>query len=113
MVGSWWLGVPKTGIGIVSYMVYGLWMKDVASPVRLYRRSVFDRLPLQSHTEFADIEILAKANFIEKIFDEVSIDWKNLKPGTPEHPTEEQQLADSTKPAADSSAAATETKPAG
>lgn len=61
---------------LVPYLIFGLWFHDVTCPVRLYRRAIFPRIPLQSSSSFAEVEILAKANFLGCIFDEVEIAWK-------------------------------------
>jgi glycosyltransferase involved in cell wall biosynthesis len=46
---------------------------DAACALRLYRRSVFRRLPIQSDGEFAQVEILAKANFLGCLMEEVPV----------------------------------------
>jgi hypothetical protein len=58
----------------VAYQIYGIWMQDPDCPMRLYRKEMFDRLPIQSFGSFAQIEILAKANFQSKLMTEVVID---------------------------------------
>jgi glycosyltransferase involved in cell wall biosynthesis len=59
-----------------AYLLFGLWVKDVCCPVRLYRKSAFDRIVLQSQSAFADVEILAKANYLERLLDEVEVTWR-------------------------------------
>jgi glycosyltransferase involved in cell wall biosynthesis len=61
------------GQGWRAFLAFGLWLKDPACPVRLYRRSVFDRIPIQSDSDFAHTEILAKANFLGSLFTEIEI----------------------------------------
>lgn len=61
---------------LVPYGLFGVNFKDVRCPVRLYRRDIFKRIPIQSASGFAEVEILAKATFLERIFDEVPISWK-------------------------------------
>jgi len=56
-----------------TYQIFGLWMQDPQCPMRLYRREMFDRIPIQSTGAFAQIEILAKANFESKLMTEVPI----------------------------------------
>lgn len=56
-----------------TYQIFGLWMQDPECPMRLYRKEMFDHLPIQSKGAFAQIEILAKANFQSKLMTEVSI----------------------------------------
>jgi len=64
----------------VAYQLYGLWMQDPECPMRLYRREMFDRIPIQSLGAFAQIEILAKANFESKLMTEVTIEGPNTDP---------------------------------
>lgn len=59
-----------------AYMLFAVSVRDATCPVRLYRREIFKRIPIQSSSGFAEVEILAKANFLERIFDEVEIAWK-------------------------------------
>jgi hypothetical protein len=58
----------------VTYQIFGLWLQDPECPVRLYRREIFERIPIQSDGAFVQIEILAKANFESKLLTEVPID---------------------------------------
>jgi glycosyltransferase involved in cell wall biosynthesis len=53
--------------------VFGLRLPDVSCAFKLFRRSVFDRLPVQSDGDFVHAEILAKANFMECILMPVPI----------------------------------------
>lgn len=57
-----------------SYQIFGIWLQDPECPVRLYRRALFARVPIQSNGAFAQIEILAKANFQSCLLTEVAID---------------------------------------
>lgn len=57
-----------------TYQIFGLWMQDPQCPMRLYRREMFERIPIQSVGSFAQVEILAKANFESKLMTEVPID---------------------------------------
>jgi glycosyltransferase involved in cell wall biosynthesis len=59
-----------------AYLFFGVGLKDVSSHFRLYRRSIFQRIPIQSNGCFADVEILAKANFLDRILAEVEVSWK-------------------------------------
>lgn len=68
--------VARQRASLVPYLLFGLWFRDVTCPVRLYRRSIFPRIPVQSRSGFSEVEILAKANFLGCIFDEVEIAWK-------------------------------------
>ena len=64
----------------VAYQLYGLWMQDPDCPMRLYRREMFDRIPIQSLGAFAQIEILAKANFESRLMTEVHIEGPHTDP---------------------------------
>jgi glycosyltransferase involved in cell wall biosynthesis len=56
--------------------LFGVRLNDVSSHFRLYRRDILKRIPIQSKGCFADVEILAKANFLDCILAEVDIRWK-------------------------------------
>jgi glycosyltransferase involved in cell wall biosynthesis len=56
--------------------LFGVRLNDVSSHFRLYRREIFKRIPIQSKGCFADVEILAKANFLDCILSEVDITWQ-------------------------------------
>ena len=56
-----------------AYQIFGLWMQDPTCPMKLYRKEIFDRLPVQSHGAFAQIEILAKATFQSRLITEAAI----------------------------------------
>jgi glycosyltransferase involved in cell wall biosynthesis len=60
----------------LAFLAFGLRLTDPACPVRLYRRSVFARIPIQSNGPFAQIEILAKATFLECLLTEVEVAWQ-------------------------------------
>lgn len=57
----------------IAYQIYGIWMQDPDCALRLYRRELFQRMPLQSKGPFVQIEILAKANFQSKLMTEVPV----------------------------------------
>jgi glycosyltransferase involved in cell wall biosynthesis len=63
---AWWQGVRLR-------LLFGLRLWDPTSAYKLYRRSVLDRIPIQSDGEFAHAEILAKANFLGYLMAEVPI----------------------------------------
>jgi glycosyltransferase involved in cell wall biosynthesis len=58
-----WLGWSGLGRRLLARWVFGLALQDVECAFRLFRRSVFVRTPLQSEGPFAQVEILAKANY--------------------------------------------------
>jgi glycosyltransferase involved in cell wall biosynthesis len=71
-----WLGTQTRGW--LTYLPFGLWLKDVACPFRLYRKSIFDRIPIQSTGSFAHIEILAKANALGCLLTEIEVEWNRV-----------------------------------
>lgn len=52
---------------------FGIRLKDVACPLKLFRREVFARIPIQSDGDFAHAEIVAKANFLGCMLTEVPL----------------------------------------
>ncbi len=63
----------------LAFFLFGLSLKDVTCPVKLYRRTVFERLPIQSKGTFAEVEILAKANFMESLMSEMDVECEPTK----------------------------------
>src|SRR5262245_54022212 len=59
-----WLGWRGYGMHALARVLFGLRVGDVSCAFRLFRRQVFDRLPIQSDGDFALVEVLAKANFL-------------------------------------------------
>jgi glycosyltransferase involved in cell wall biosynthesis len=55
--------------------VFGLRLKDVECPFKLFRRSIFERIPIQSDGSFVHAEILAKANFLGCMMAEVEVTY--------------------------------------
>lgn len=56
-------------------IIFGLRLKDPECWFLLVRRSIFDRIPIQSTGPFAFAEILAKANFLGCLMSEVSVSY--------------------------------------
>jgi glycosyltransferase involved in cell wall biosynthesis len=56
--------------------LFGLRLKDVDCPFKLFRRSIFARIPIQSDGPFVHAEILAKANFLGCIMTEVPVRYQ-------------------------------------
>ncbi|HEX4589709.1 MAG TPA: glycosyltransferase family 2 protein [Gemmataceae bacterium] len=54
-------------------LTFGLRLWDPMSAYKLFRRSVLERIPIQSNGEFVHAELLAKANFMGCLMAEVSI----------------------------------------
>jgi glycosyltransferase involved in cell wall biosynthesis len=63
---EWWRGVKLR-------LLFGLRLWDVPSAFKLFRRTVLDRIPIQSDGEFVHAEILAKANYLGYLMCEVPI----------------------------------------
>jgi glycosyltransferase involved in cell wall biosynthesis len=59
-----WLGWRRHAGWLLTRILFGLRYHDVACPVRLVRRDIFARIPIQSDSTFAHVEVLAKANFL-------------------------------------------------
>jgi glycosyltransferase involved in cell wall biosynthesis len=59
-----WLGDNGQKKRWLARWIFGVRVHDVDCAFRLFRRSVFDHLPIQSHGAFAQVEVLAKANFL-------------------------------------------------
>jgi hypothetical protein len=59
-----WLGWKSLAGRWAVRALFGVHSKDVACPYRLLRREILARIPLQSKSSFARVELLAKANFL-------------------------------------------------
>jgi glycosyltransferase involved in cell wall biosynthesis len=59
-----WLGWSGHTRRWLARYLLGVRVEDVDCAFRLFRRSVFERIPIQSDGPFAQVEILAKANFL-------------------------------------------------
>jgi glycosyltransferase involved in cell wall biosynthesis len=57
-------------------IIFGLRLKDPECWFILVRRSIFNRVPVQSSGAFAFAEILAKANFLGCLMSEVSVSYQ-------------------------------------
>jgi glycosyltransferase involved in cell wall biosynthesis len=78
-----WLGLSGWGRRWLARWVFGVRVHDPECAFRLFRRSVFRRLPIQTDGDFALVEILAKANFLGCLMDEVPVVHRPLPPGAP------------------------------
>jgi len=63
--------------------MFGLRLGDVNSCFKLFRKSIFDRIPIQSDGDFVHAEILAKANFLGCLMDELPIGMKQNRSTPP------------------------------
>src|SRR5262249_16675821 len=59
-----WLGWRAACRRGIARWLFGVRVQDVECAFRLFRRSIFARIPIQSHRAFAQPEIRAKANFL-------------------------------------------------
>jgi len=55
------------------HMLFGLRVVDPMSGMKLFRRALLPRIPLQSQGSFVWVEMLAKANFLGAFMDELPI----------------------------------------
>jgi len=62
-----WLG------GLPWRLIFALPVEDLHSPCRLHRLDKLRAIPLQSASEFLDVEVLAKATFFGHLIDEVPV----------------------------------------
>ncbi len=68
-----WFGWKWYLSSMIYNQIFGVALGDVFSKFRLLRRELFDRIQLQSKSEFVHIEIAAKATFLECYMDEIPI----------------------------------------
>lgn len=57
----------------LTALSFGPYVQDLRCPVRLYRKSILERIPIQSTGTFADVELLVKANYLNGLLDEVEL----------------------------------------
>src|SRR5207244_7261644 len=78
-----WLGWRAAGRRALARWLFGVRVQDVECAFRLFRRSIFARIPIQSEGAFVQAEILAKANFLSCWMTEVPVPHQP-RPGTVE-----------------------------
>jgi hypothetical protein len=54
-------------------LLFAIPVLDVHSPCRLHRREALEAIPIQSRSQFVEVEVLAKATFLGHLIDEVSV----------------------------------------
>jgi hypothetical protein len=69
-----WLGRQPVAYQKLVRWLFGVRVGDIDSAFKLFRREVFDRIPIQSDGQFVHAEILAKANFAGCLMEEVAIE---------------------------------------
>jgi glycosyltransferase involved in cell wall biosynthesis len=78
-----WLGWKQCLFRHAMRLWTGVRIYDLNSPLQLFRRELFDRIPIQSDGPFVHAEVLAKANFLECPLGEVEVR------GPPDDPAQE------------------------
>ncbi len=78
-----WLGDRGQQKRWLARWFFGVRVHDVECAFRLFRRSVFTRIPIQSNGPFAQVEILAKANFTGCWMAEVPVSYNPPPAGPP------------------------------
>jgi glycosyltransferase involved in cell wall biosynthesis len=71
-----WLGLRQHLYARFMRIVFGLRVRDERCLFRLFRRAMFERIPIQSRGQFAHDEILAKANFLDALMLDVPIQYR-------------------------------------
>lgn len=88
-----WLGAQLEAYQLLIRIGYGVRIHDIDSPFKLFRRSIFARLPLQSDGHFVHAEILAKATFLGCLLnDEPVLDVAATWQADPKRWTEARQV---------------------
>lgn len=70
-----WIGWQGLGRRLLARWVFGVHVQDPECPFRLFRRAIFERMPLQCDGTFVHVEVLAKANFLGCWMSEVPVTW--------------------------------------
>jgi hypothetical protein len=65
-----WLGWRRHAAGLLARIFLGVRYRDVTCPFRLFRREILARIPIQSDSAFAHVELIAKANFLSCLMSE-------------------------------------------
>jgi glycosyltransferase involved in cell wall biosynthesis len=78
-----WLGRSGWLRRSVARWLFGVRVCDPECAFRLFRRSIFQRIPIQTEGDFAQIEILAKANFLGCLMDQVPVAHQPRPDGRP------------------------------
>lgn len=72
-----WLGLREHLWSWLVWVVFGDPLTDPNSEFKLFRKSVFDRFPIQSDSGFVHVELLSKATFITCLMDELPLTPKS------------------------------------
>jgi hypothetical protein len=65
-----WLGLRRHLGAWLAGFFFGVRYRDPACPFRLIRRDILARIPIQSSSAFAHVELIAKANFLGAMLSE-------------------------------------------
>jgi glycosyltransferase involved in cell wall biosynthesis len=68
-----WLGFREHFRSWVAWVVYADPLTDPNSAFKLFRKSLFDKFPIQSDGEFVHVELIAKATFVTSLIDELPL----------------------------------------
>ena len=81
-------GVVRWVVGLPWRWVFAVPVVDVHSPYRLHRRERLNAIPLQSRSDFLNLEVVVKATFLGHLIDEVDVneskdhsptmDWRDV-----------------------------------
>lgn len=75
-----WLGWREERRRWLARWLFGLRVYDLGCAFALARREIFARIPIQSVSRFALVEILAKANFLGCYVDQVPVSYRQEEP---------------------------------
>jgi glycosyltransferase involved in cell wall biosynthesis len=73
-----------TGRSLLERWLFGVRLTDATCPFKLFRRTVFDHLPLQSHGDFVHTEVVAKANFLGCLLAEAPVEFHRTGAAAPD-----------------------------
>jgi glycosyltransferase involved in cell wall biosynthesis len=81
----------------LARLLFGVRLKDVDCSFKLFRRSIFARIPIQSNGDFVHAEIVAKANFLGCMLTEVPITYRPNPSAAIPHRSLRQRWAEAAK----------------
>jgi glycosyltransferase involved in cell wall biosynthesis len=87
-----WLGREEESFWWRCRLQFGLRVGDINSAFKLFRRQVFDKMVLQSDGDFIHAEILAKANFLGTLMDEITLADKQTPGHLPDMSAERKRV---------------------
>jgi glycosyltransferase involved in cell wall biosynthesis len=68
-----WLGFREHFRGWLAWLLCGVPLNDVNSAMKVYRRSVLDKFPIQSSDDYVHAELISKATFLSCLMDELPL----------------------------------------